>query len=45
MMQSALEGVEDTDELINLSTYKYTWMLTLQYGGSVIPQSLMDYVK
>lgn len=43
--QSNLEGVEDTEELINYKSFEYAWMLTLQYGSKVIPQSLMDFVK
>lgn len=43
-IQSNLEFVEDTDELITQKTLEYSWMLTLQYGGKVIPQSLMDYM-
>ncbi len=40
-----LEGVEDTDELIRYKSFDYSWMLTLQYGSKVLPQSLMDFVK
>ncbi len=44
-IQTDLEFVDDTDELITQKTLEYSWMLTLQYGGKVIPQSLMDYVN
>lgn len=40
-----LEGVEDSKELINYKSMEYAWMLTLQYGSKVIPQSLMDFIK
>lgn len=40
-----LEGVEDSDELINYKSFEYAWMLTLQYGSKVIPQSLMDFIR
>lgn len=43
--QANLEGVEDTEELIKYKSFEYSWMLTLQYGSKVIPQSLMDFVK
>lgn len=44
-IQSDLEYIEDTDELINQKMREYSWMLTLQYGGKILPQSLMDYVQ
>lgn len=44
-IQSNLEYINDTDELINHSMLSYSWLLTLQYGGKVIPQSLMDYIQ
>ncbi len=43
--QANLEGVEDTDELIKYKAFEYSWMLTLQYGSKVIPQSLMDFIN
>lgn len=43
--QGNLEGVEDTEELINYKSFEYSWMLTLQYGSKVIPQSLMDFIR
>jgi flagellin-like hook-associated protein FlgL len=42
--KSNLEDVEDSDELIKYKSFQYSWMLTLQYGSKVIPQSLMDFV-
>ncbi len=44
-IQSDLEYIEDTKELIDYKSHEYAWQLTLQYGGSVIPKSLMDYVQ
>lgn len=44
-IQNDLEYIKDTDELINQKNLEYSWLLTLQYGGKVIPQSLMDYMK
>lgn len=44
-IQSELEYIEDTKELIDYKSHEYAWQLTLQYGGSVIPKSLMDYVQ
>ncbi len=44
-IQSNLEYIKDTDELINQKMREYSWLLTLQYGGKILPQSLMDYVK
>lgn len=40
-----LEGVDDTKELIKYKSFEYSWMLTLQYGSKVIPQSLMDFIN
>lgn len=44
-MQSDLEGISDTEEIVKMNEYKYAWMLTLQFGGNVLPQSLMDFIK
>lgn len=44
-IQNNLEYIKDTDELINQKSLEYSWLLTLQYGGKVIPQSLMDYIN
>ncbi len=44
-IQNDLEYINDTDELINQKNLEYSWLLTLQYGGKVIPQSLMDYMR
>ncbi len=43
--QANLEGVEDTDELINYKALEYSYMLSLQYGGKVLPNSLMDFLR
>ncbi|MGN1482008.1 flagellin N-terminal helical domain-containing protein [Porcipelethomonas sp.] len=44
-IQNNLEYIKDTDELINNKNLEYSWLLTLQYGGKILPQSLMDYVQ
>lgn len=44
-IQVNLEYIRDTDELINNKAMEFSWLLTLQYGSKVLPQSLMDYVK
>lgn len=44
-IQVDLEYIKDTDELINNKSMEYSWLLTLQYGGKILPQSLMDYVQ
>lgn len=44
-MQQNYEGIEDTDEIVLMEEYKYSWLLTLQFGSSVLPQSLMEYVR
>lgn len=44
-IQNDLEYINDVDELMNQKNMEYSWLLTLQYGSKVIPQSLMDYVK
>ncbi len=43
-MQTDLEGIKDADEIINLGEYKYSWQLTLQFGSSILPQTLMSYL-
>lgn len=44
-IQTDLEYIEETDELVNNKTLEYSWLLTLQYGSKVLPKSLMDYVQ
>lgn len=44
-IQTDLEYIKETDELLNNKAMKYSWLLTLQYGSKVIPKSLMDYVQ
>ncbi len=43
-MQKDTEGIDDATEIMNFMNYKYAWNLTMQFGNSVIPKSLMDYV-
>jgi len=43
--QKKYEGIEDTDEIVKMKEYQYSWQLTLQFGGNLLPQSLMDYIK
>lgn len=44
-IQTDLEYIKETDELVNNKTMEYSWLLTLQYGSKVLPQSLMDYIQ
>ncbi len=44
-IQNNLEYIKDTDELINNKNLEYSWLLTLQFGGKILPQSLMDYIQ
>lgn len=44
-MKGNLEGISDTDEIIDYQSYMYAYSLTLQFGGDVVPQSLMDYIR
>lgn len=44
-IQNDLEYIKETDELINNKNMEYSWLLTLQFGSKVLPQSLMDYLK
>lgn len=44
-MQTELEGIDDTEEIVKMNEYKYAWMLTLQFGSNVLPQSLMDFLQ
>lgn len=43
--QVNVEGIDDTEEITRYNECKYSWMLTLQFGSSVLPQSLMDFIK
>jgi len=44
-IQTDLEYINETDELINNKAMEYSWLLTLQYGSKVLPKTLMDYVQ
>ena len=44
-MQKDFEWIEDTDEIVKLDEYNYSWLLTLKFGSSLLPQSLLDYIK
>lgn len=44
-IQSNLEYIEDSDEIVLNQSLEYSWMLTLQYGSKVLPQSLMDFIN
>lgn len=44
-IQTDLEYIDETDELINNKAMEYSWLLTLQYGSKVLPKTLMDYVQ
>ena len=44
-IQNELEYIKETDELVNNKNMEYSWLLTLQFGSKVLPQSLMDYLK
>lgn len=44
-MQQDIEGINDTDEIVKLEEYNYAWALTLKFGSTVLPNSLMDYIK
>lgn len=43
-IQSNLEYIEDSEEIILNESLNYSWLLTLQYGSKILPQSLMDYI-
>lgn len=43
-MHKEYEGIDDTTEIVALEEYNYAWMLTLKFGGNILPQSLMDYI-
>lgn len=43
-MHKDYEGINDTDEIVALEEYNYAWLLTLKFGGNILPQSLMDYI-
>lgn len=44
-IQTNLEYISDPEEISKHEMLRYTWLLTLQYGGSVLPKSLMDYIQ
>lgn len=43
-IQTNLEYIKDSDEIILNQSLEYSWLLTLQYGSKILPQSLMDYI-
>lgn len=40
-----LEATEDATEITLFKGYQNAWNLSLQFGGSIIPKSLMDYIR
>lgn len=43
-LQTDTEGIDDATEIMNYMSYRNAWNLTLQFGNSIIPKTLMDYV-
>lgn len=44
-LRSKIEAVDDPTESMNMKMYEYAWMVTLQFGSRVLPQSLMDFLR
>ncbi len=44
-MSGNVEGVQDADEIVNYKSYQYAYSLVLQFGSTLVPQSLMDYIR
>lgn len=44
-MQLDTEGVDDATEITKFKGYQNSWNLVLQFGGNVVPKSLMDYIR
>lgn len=40
-----LEATDDAKEITYFRNYQNTWNLCLQFGGNIIPKSLMDYIR
>ncbi len=43
--QSNMEATDDAAEITNFKGYQNAWNTVLQFGGSIFPKSLMDYVN
>lgn len=44
-LRSNIEAVDDATESMNMKMYEYAWMVTLQFGSKILPQSLMDFLR
>ncbi|NLP26612.1 MAG: hypothetical protein GX365_04615 [Clostridiales bacterium] len=44
-MQTNVEKINDSEEITTMRSHEYSWQLTLQFGSSFLPQSLMDYLR
>lgn len=43
--QNKLEGVDIAQEAINNKNYERSWLVTLQLGSKVLPQSIFDFIR
>jgi len=43
--QSKYDATDDATEITNFKGYQNAWNTVLQFGGSIFPKSLMDYVN
>ena len=44
-MQTNVEKINDVEEITTMRSHEYSWQLTLQFGSSFLPKSLMDYLR
>lgn len=45
ILDNKLEYIDDATESMHMQMFQYTWLATLSFGGKVLPQSLMDYLR
>lgn len=43
--ESRLVTADPAEEAINMKNYEYSWLATLQLGSSILPTSLLDFLR
>ncbi|NLW78156.1 MAG: hypothetical protein GXY32_01930 [Ruminococcaceae bacterium] len=43
--QNSLEGVDLAEEIIYNKDYEMSWLVTLQLGSKILPQTLFDFIR
>ena len=44
-IQNDLEGVDYSEEIIHNKSFEMSWMVTLQLGSKILPQTIFDFIR